>query len=67
MGGSGAIPLIHYWIITGFYEAIEIGGIPWFCVSGLVYLIGAVLYATRTPERFFPGRCDIAVSTQPFF
>ncbi|EFO85245.1 hypothetical protein CRE_24680 [Caenorhabditis remanei] len=28
-----------------------------------LYLLGAALYATRTPERFFPGKCDIWVST----
>ena len=28
-------------------------------IMGLLYLTGALLYATRMPERFFPGKCDI--------
>ena len=27
----------------------------------LLYIGGAVLYALRIPERFFPGKCDIWV------
>ena len=27
-----------------------------------LYIGGALLYALRIPERFFPGKCDIWVS-----
>ncbi|RDD39835.1 Adiponectin receptor protein 2 [Trichoplax sp. H2] len=67
VGGSGVVPLLHYCGITGFYRAIEIGGIPWFLASGLSYLVGVTLYATRTPERFFPGRCDIVFQSHQLF
>lgn len=31
-------------------------------VSGLLYILGALLYALRVPERWFPGKFDIWVS-----
>lgn len=34
-----------------------------FVFSGLLYIIGAMLYALRVPERWFPGKCDIWVRT----
>ena len=33
----------------------------WLLLMACLYLLGATLYATRTPERFFPGKCDIWV------
>ncbi|PIO52523.1 hypothetical protein TELCIR_26171 [Teladorsagia circumcincta] len=32
-----------------------------------LYLLGALLYATRTPERFFPGKCDIWFQSHQLF
>ena len=31
---------------------------------GVLYIIGAIMYATRVPERWFPGKCDIWVSKE---
>lgn len=28
---------------------------------GLLYILGALFYALRIPERWFPGKCDIWV------
>lgn len=33
----------------------------------LLYLFGALLYATRTPERYFPGRCDFVGQSHQLF
>lgn len=30
---------------------------------GCLYILGALFYALRVPERFFPGKFDIWVST----
>lgn len=30
--------------------------------SGLLYILGAVFYALRVPERWFPGKFDLWVS-----
>ena len=34
---------------------------------GMAYLIGAVLYSTRIPERFAPGRFDLVLSSHNIF
>lgn len=37
--------------------------IYWFFVfAGLLYILGAVFYALRVPERWFPGKFDLWVS-----
>ena len=46
--------LLYQWDTTSF---------GWLLLMGALYLIGATLYATRMPERFFPGKCDLWVST----
>lgn len=34
----------------------------WLFLMALLYIAGALLYAARIPERFFPGKCDLVVS-----
>lgn len=62
MGTSGAIPIAHfvYRVLyhTGdpFHQEMELL-VPAFLTS-IFYLIGAVLFVLRIPERFAPGRFD---------
>jgi adiponectin receptor len=66
MGVSGVAPILHklflFWhhpeaIHTTVYELL----------MGLFYGIGAVVYATRIPERWMPGRFDIAGHSHQLF
>lgn len=34
------------------------------CCTGLLYILGAVLYALRVPERWYPGKFDLVVSVK---
>ena len=61
MGCSGIIPTIHFIYTDGIRRMIEENSFGWLCAMAALYLIGAALYATRTPERFFPGKCDLVV------
>lgn len=63
LGLSGIIPTLHYVISEGFLKAATIGQIGWLLLMASLYITGAALYAARIPERFFPGKCDIWVST----
>jgi len=36
--------------------------LDWMGLMSFLYTASAVTYATRIPERFFPGKCDIWVS-----
>lgn len=34
---------------------------------GVLYIVGASLYACRIPERFFPGKCDLFLHSHQIF
>uniref|UniRef100_A0A453ILJ3 Heptahelical transmembrane protein ADIPOR3 n=1 Tax=Aegilops tauschii subsp. strangulata TaxID=200361 RepID=A0A453ILJ3_AEGTS len=66
MGASGVIPVFHklilFWhqpeaLITTGYEIL----------MGLFYGVGALVYATRVPERWMPGKFDIAGHSHQLF
>lgn len=57
----GVLPTAHYIITDGVRSLFEDNAFHWLLLMAFLYLLGAVLYATRTPERFFPGKCDIWV------
>jgi adiponectin receptor len=58
LGMCGVIPLIHVLIARGYDHAVQHLGL-WFMVSmGVQYVVGAMLYGFRWPERQWPGRFD---------
>lgn len=66
MGVSGVVPVVHKLIVfrhrpealhTAAYEAL----------MGLLYGLGALLYATRVPERWRPGKFDVAGHSHQLF
>ncbi|KAF6200801.1 hypothetical protein GE061_005247, partial [Apolygus lucorum] len=58
-GLSGVIPAIHYVIEEGWVNAISYASLGWLILMGSLYLTGALFYAFRIPECFFPGKFDI--------
>ncbi|CAD6195116.1 unnamed protein product [Caenorhabditis auriculariae] len=67
MGASGIVPTIHYIITDGVRSLFEDNSFHWLLLMAFLYLLGAMLYATRTPERFFPGKCDIWFQSHQLF
>uniref|UniRef100_A0AC35EYC7 Uncharacterized protein n=1 Tax=Panagrolaimus sp. PS1159 TaxID=55785 RepID=A0AC35EYC7_9BILA len=59
MASSGIIPTVHFIYTDGMRTLIDENSFIWLVIMAVFYLVGAFLYATRTPERFFPGKCDI--------
>lgn len=69
-GCSGLIPGLHWLYIheqqiwanislkTSFASLLLMGGL---------YIFGAVLYASRIPERYFPGKCDFFLHSHQIF
>lgn len=45
----------------GMRRLIDENGFYWLLTMAGFYLLGAFLYATRIPERFWPGKCDLLV------
>ena len=61
LGLSAVIPACHFLAISGFVEAFQNCAFGWILLMASLYITGAILYAVRIPERFFPGKCDIWV------
>ena len=58
-GLSGFAPLIHGLKLFGLAQMIKQSGMPYYLLEGLLFILGAIFYATRAPEIARPGRFDI--------
>lgn len=58
----GVIPAVHLTLVEGLHWMFENASFHWLLLMGALYLMGASIYATRFPERCFPGKFDIFVS-----
>ncbi|XP_010274409.1 PREDICTED: heptahelical transmembrane protein 4-like [Nelumbo nucifera] len=66
MGMSGVAPILHKLILFGNQpEALHTTGYE--ILMGVFYGIGAVVYVTRIPERWNPGKFDIAGHSHQLF
>lgn len=61
-GLSGIVPAIHYSLMEGWFSQISQATLGWLILMGCLYIIGAMFYALRVPERWFPGKFDLWVS-----
>lgn len=66
-GLSGVVPAVHYLIAEGWFRAVYQASFGWLCLMGMLYITGALFYALRVPERFFPGKCDIWFHSHQIF
>lgn len=66
-GLSGVIPAIHYGYMEGWFSQISQTSLGWLALMGLLYISGALLYALRVPERWFPGKFDIWFQSHQLF
>ncbi|XP_017774505.1 PREDICTED: adiponectin receptor protein isoform X2 [Nicrophorus vespilloides] len=66
-GLSGIVPAIHYGLVEGWFNNLSQKSLGWLVLMGLLYIVGAMLYALRVPERFFPGKCDIWFHSHQIF
>ncbi|XP_039366459.1 adiponectin receptor protein 2-like isoform X3 [Mauremys reevesii] len=67
LGLSGLVPTLHFLLAEGPVRAARAGQVGWLLLMALLYILGAVLYAARVPERFFPGKCDIWFNSHQIF
>ncbi|KAL4181770.1 hypothetical protein AMTRI_Chr12g239060 [Amborella trichopoda] len=66
MGVSGVAPILHKLVVYGDQpEAIHTTGYE--ILMGIFYGLGALVYATRIPERWMPGKFDIAGHSHQLF
>ncbi|CAN8102950.1 unnamed protein product [Discula destructiva] len=67
LGVSGVVPVIHGLTIYGFEELDERMGLRWVISQGVLYIVGAFIYAIRWPERLSPKTFDIWGSSHQIF
>lgn len=66
MGLSGIAPILHKVILfRNQPEALHTAGYE--VLMGLFYVLGALIYAARIPERWMPGKFDIAGHSHQVF
>lgn len=63
-GLSNLIPGIHWLLIA---EPEFLAPFSLVIVQGLLYVIGAVIYAKRVPEKHYPGKCDLWPQSHQIF
>jgi len=67
LGLFGVVPAVHFIITDGYSAAIKETSFHWLVLMACLYIGGALLYAMRIPERFFPGKCDIWFQSHQLF
>ena len=81
LGLSGVIPMLHtiikngtkgnkllfILVNTGRLVSFGEGQIHWLILMALLYIFGAVFYATRFPECVWPGRFDLVFQSHQIF
>ncbi|KAF2432338.1 HlyIII-domain-containing protein [Tothia fuscella] len=67
MGLSAVIPVIHGAFIYSLSHLSDTMALPYVVAQGILYIIGAGLYAARFPERMAPGSFDIWGSSHQIF
>ncbi|TDH72396.1 hypothetical protein CCR75_002756 [Bremia lactucae] len=63
LGFFGVVPVSHLVWHFGLFDPHVTVMIGPLLLMGLLYTSGAIIYATKFPERFFPGRFDLWFSS----
>ena len=66
-GLYGFVPGIQVAIREGFHKQHVVQAMIGLLIMGGIYVIGAVIYVVRFPERFFPGRFNTWASSHQLF
>ncbi|KAK3072297.1 hypothetical protein LTR53_007073 [Teratosphaeriaceae sp. CCFEE 6253] len=67
MGLSAVIPVIHGLQMYGAAQLEKQMGLSWVVSQGVLYIVGAAVYASRVPERWRPGAFDLYGSSHQIF
>ncbi|KAK6538749.1 hypothetical protein TWF694_010322 [Orbilia ellipsospora] len=67
MGLSAVFPIFHGIKLQGIEITDRMSGLKWLVAEGVAYIVGALLYAARVPERWKPGKFDIIGASHQIF
>ncbi|KAF3338136.1 heptahelical transmembrane protein 4-like protein [Carex littledalei] len=66
MGVSGFVPVVHK-LIWFHYRPEVVASTVFEAFMGMFYGLGVMIYATRVPERWFPGKFDLVGHSHQLF
>ncbi|KAF9078853.1 hemolysin-III related-domain-containing protein [Rhodocollybia butyracea] len=66
LGLCAIVPVSHWVTVHGLQTMLAMG-LHWLGLSGGFYIVGALLYANRIPERFAPGSFDYFFASHQIF
>ncbi|MCJ1350544.1 MAG: hypothetical protein MMC33_000525 [Icmadophila ericetorum] len=67
MGLSAVVPVLHGLKIYGVAQMNQQIGLLWLVGQGVLYILGAGIYAARIPEKWRPGKFDVWGSSHQIF
>ncbi|CAG8816519.1 6616_t:CDS:2, partial [Racocetra persica] len=67
MGLSAVVPLAHGITLYGIDACFKAISLNYVLSMGALYVIGALFYGARVPERWYPGTFDIFGSSHQIF
>jgi len=67
LGLNAVVPVSHLLKTHGSTRLFSEMGFGWLVASGALYIVGALLYANRIPERLAPGRFDYFLASHQNF
>ncbi|CEL63910.1 adiponectin receptor [Rhizoctonia solani AG-1 IB] len=67
LGICALVPVTHAYLIYGLERMQNEMGVNWIALTGTLYASGALIYACRMPERWFPGTFDFFGSSHQIF
>ncbi|KAH7021004.1 hemolysin-III related-domain-containing protein [Microdochium trichocladiopsis] len=67
MGLSGVVPMTHAAQRFGVHQAGLQMGWDWYVGEGIFYVLGAIIYVNKVPEKWKPGYFDIWGSSHQIF
>lgn len=67
LGLSSLLPILHGTYIYGFWTFERMMGLQWSFVQGFFYILGCVIFASRVPERWNPGKYDLIGASHQWF
>ncbi|CAA7264335.1 unnamed protein product [Cyclocybe aegerita] len=67
LGLCAIVPTSHMFLTHPFDELVSKMGVDWLVASGALYIVGALLYANRVPERLAPGCFDYLLASHQIF
>lgn len=62
-GFFAVFPVPHLLYLNGIENMLPILGLE--ALMGALYTIGALIYSSRIPERYYPGKLDFTVVASP--